>query len=435
MKLHVSDNRRFLQDENGAPFFLLADTAWELLHRLSREEIDFYLQTRRQQGFNTIFTVALAEFDGLRTPNFYGDLPLHDLDPARPNRAYFAHFDYVVDKAQSLGMFIGLLPSWGDKWYEKIVADFVGPEVFTPENACSYGRFLGERYANKSVIWILGGDREILNDTHRAIIEAMSDGLTQGARRTQLRGFHPKGGESSAKYFHDCEWLDFNMIQSGHCTREQPNHDMVAQDYALNPPKPCMDGEPRYENHPIMELDWTWQNGLRFGANDVRRAAYHAVFAGACGHVYGCHDIWQMNDAAKREAVNNANLSWREALFLEGATQMRHLRSLMESRNFFARVPDDSLIISPNFDGRERIAATKGFDGSYAFVYIPSGHNIEIDCSRLSGKNLVASWFDPRNGETKAFETFAREGSKMFAPPNDDDWVLVLDAQDRVLDV
>lgn len=95
-RLKVSDNRRFLVTADGAPFFWLGDTAWELFHRLDRSETERYLRDRAAKGFNVIQAVALAELDGLRTPNANGDLPLHDLDPTRPNKAYFQHVDWVL---------------------------------------------------------------------------------------------------------------------------------------------------------------------------------------------------------------------------------------------------------------------------------------------------------------------------------------------------
>ena len=51
-RLKVSENRRFLVYEDGRPFFYLGDTAWELFHRLNREEADRYLQDRAQQGLH-----------------------------------------------------------------------------------------------------------------------------------------------------------------------------------------------------------------------------------------------------------------------------------------------------------------------------------------------------------------------------------------------
>ena len=71
-QLRVSENRRFLQTDDGKPFFWLGDTAWELFHRLTREEAEMYLKNRAEKGFTVIQAVALAELDGLHDPNPYG---------------------------------------------------------------------------------------------------------------------------------------------------------------------------------------------------------------------------------------------------------------------------------------------------------------------------------------------------------------------------
>ena len=70
-RLKVSDNKRFLVHENGVPFYWLGDTAWELFHRLNREEAEKYLKQKVEQGFTVIQAVALAELHGLKDPNPY----------------------------------------------------------------------------------------------------------------------------------------------------------------------------------------------------------------------------------------------------------------------------------------------------------------------------------------------------------------------------
>lgn len=50
-------------------------------------------------GFTVIQAVALSENDGLRTPNAFGERPLVENDPRRPNDRYSAHVDWVVDRA------------------------------------------------------------------------------------------------------------------------------------------------------------------------------------------------------------------------------------------------------------------------------------------------------------------------------------------------
>ena len=71
--LQVSANRRFLIHDDGTPFFYLGDTAWELFHRLTLDEADYYLRDRAAKGFTVIQAVVLAEMDGLHTPNMNGD--------------------------------------------------------------------------------------------------------------------------------------------------------------------------------------------------------------------------------------------------------------------------------------------------------------------------------------------------------------------------
>jgi hypothetical protein len=96
-RLKVSDNKRFLVHENGKPFFWMGDTAWELFHRLNKEQAAYYLKKRAEQGFTVVQAVALAEFDGLHAPNTEGVTPLLNDDPRTPNEAYFQHTDFIID--------------------------------------------------------------------------------------------------------------------------------------------------------------------------------------------------------------------------------------------------------------------------------------------------------------------------------------------------
>ena len=64
-RVKVSADGHSLQYEDGTGFFWLGDTAWELFHRLTKEEIEKYLENRRQKGFNVIQAVVLAEMEWL----------------------------------------------------------------------------------------------------------------------------------------------------------------------------------------------------------------------------------------------------------------------------------------------------------------------------------------------------------------------------------
>lgn len=426
-QLRVSENRRYLQTEDGKPFFWLGDTAWELFHRLNREDAEKYLRNRAEKGFTVIQAVALAELDGLHDPNPYGEIPLENDDPTKPRDAYFQHVDFIIEKAGELGLYIGLLPTWGDKVYRDRWG--TGPEIFNTENAKVYGAWLGNRYKNhKNIIWILGGDRNPRNDNDVAIWRAMAEGITEavGGDDNALMTFHPQPTDmkhgGSAKWFHQDKWLDFNMFQTGHC-RENNVWDRIQVAYDMKPVKPVIDGEALYEDHPVCF------NAADLGtssAYDVRKHAYLDVFAGAFGHTYGCHDIWQMY-TPNRKSVNGPNYYWYDALDLPGASQMKYLRRLIESRPMFDRVPDQSIIDNAR-GSSDRIQATRGKD--YIFVYSSQGMSFKVNPGKVTGKELIATWYNPRNGESKDGGKFDNKEVREFTPPSTGyghDWVLMLD--------
>ena len=134
---------------------------------------------------------------------------------------------------------------------------------------------------------------------------------------------------------------------------------MIAADYARMPPKPMLDGEPRYEDHPV---NWKPEQGW-FDDFDVRQAAYWALFAGAFGHTYGCHDIWQFLHARRKPVSSAPHALAARRSSSPGAWQMLHLRRLLLSRPFLSRVPDPRSSRRPG--GRaEHVEATRDRDGA-----------------------------------------------------------------------
>jgi len=420
--LKLSDNKRYLVHQDGTPFFYLGCTAWELFHRLNREEADRYLENRRQKGFTVIQAVILAELDGLDTPNPYGHKPLLNNDPTTPNEDYFKHVDYIVNKAQDKGIYIGMLPTWADKVGPKLWGQ--GPEnLINTTNARIYGEFLGNRYKDSAnIIWILGSDRG--GEGFESVWREMVEGIKAGDGGCHLMTYHPLGGQSSSAWFHNKDWLDFNMLQSSHHARDFANYEMITSDYHKSPPKPTLDGEPRYEDHLV---DWQLKKG-RFDGYDVRQSAYWGVFAGGMGTTYGAHGIWQMY-APGRSPITHARTYWYDSLDFDGAWDMMHLRHLMESRPFLTGVPAQWVIASRQRTGADHVRATQG-DG-YLFVYIPTGKKVTIKLGTISGHEVKGWWYNPRTGEASEIGTFPNSGTKEFTPPGKsdrgNDWVLVLD--------
>lgn len=431
----VSGDGRCLVRSDGAPFFYLADTAWELFHRLSYEETEEYLKDRASKGFTVIQAVAVAELDGLTVPSASGFLPFKDSDPSQPlvlegpDNDYWDHIDKVVGLANSLGLQIAMLPTWGRWWHD-------GDRVaFNPENAFTYGRFLGERYRDAGLIWVLGGDRNPENAEQYAILEALVSGLDSGDGGCHLMTYHPGGGHSSSEFFHEAAWLDFNMRQNGH-DNLYAVYDGTLKDYLRTPVKPVLDGEPIYEDHPIAF------NPDRRGhstAADVRRALYWDLMNGAMGHTYGHHSIWQMYDGqgGQRPGVNGPLMSWRDAMAQEGSSQMVYGKNLILSRPMVTRVPCTSEAFPPQGpetsipgSGNYRFAAARDTGGSCLMVYVPLGRSIKLNTSLVSASRISLWWFDPRTGSSTQFGTMDNPGTLEVTPPSPgeaQDWILVVD--------
>ena len=74
--------------------------------------------------------------------------------------------DWIVNKAEALGLYLGMLPTWG-RWVNE-------DNIFTEASARQYGEFLGRRYRDKPIIWILGGDRSPNKGEQQLIWRAMA---------------------------------------------------------------------------------------------------------------------------------------------------------------------------------------------------------------------------------------------------------------------
>lgn len=430
--LQVSPNKRFLQTSDGRPFFWTADTAWIAIERLTREEMIRYFQDRSAKGFNVLQVMLLRE---LPTKNVYGAQPFVGDDPTQPllipaEKNFWTHVDYFVDEAAKHGFYVALVPAWGNA-AKKLPKD--------GDWAKAYGAFLAHRYGKRTnIIWLNGGD--ILGSVLTPTWENL--GSTLDAMTTdQLITYHPFARSSSSQWFHDRKWLDFNMIQSGHRTYDQrretdpvetwkgeDNWKYVAEDLALNPLKPTIDGEPSYEDIPHglhNPADGYWTT------SDIRRYQYWSVFAGSFGLTFGNNSVFQFHAPDHGKGFFSPRKYWQEALNDPGAGQMRYLKELMLSRSYFDRVPDQSLVAGENGVRYEYVIATRGHD--YAFLYTYTGRAFDVVGGKIAGEKVKATWMNPRNGELTVIGDFKNAGVMHFQPPGEhadgNDWVLILDGK------
>lgn len=401
-KLVVSEEGRYLKHENGTPFFWQGETGWLMPERLNRDEVSYYLEKCRKAGYNMVQVQVL---NSVPSYNVYGQAShidgfnFKDID-RKGVYGYWDHMDYIIKTAASKGIYIGMVCIWGTP---------VEQGMMNVEEAKLYGKFLADRYKDEpNIIWMIGGD--IRGDKKTEVWEALATTIRK-MDNGHLMTFHPRGRTTSATWFNDKEWLDFNMFQSGHRrygqrkgdgdypikeNTEEDNWRFVETSHSKTPLKPVIDDEPIYENIPQGLHD---PNEIRWNQHDVRRYAYWSVFAGSFGHSYGHNDIMQfirpgVNGSFGADGMKKA---WWDALEDPGFGQMIHLKNLMLAFPFFERVPDQSVIAGVNGERYDRAIATRGTD--YLLVYNYSARPMEIDLSKVSGAKKNVWWYHPANGK------------------------------------
>lgn len=422
--LMLSETRRHLVDQRGTPFLYHADTPWMLIVKLTRDEARDYIARRREQGF-TALQVMLTGFLGMT--NRAGEFPFvgrpPEQDLARPNESFFAHADRVIAEAERQGMLLAIAPLWsgccGEGWAGRDKQQRLLPlNVNGPGKTRDFGRWLGQRYGKfANVMWILGGD----NDPHdaREAIRALGLGLKESAPH-QLITYHAASTHSSTDVWPaNVAWLDVSMVYTYFrgfnkaWNKNQPDvYEVSHAEFARIPVRPFFLGESTYEGE---HGDWG-------SALQVRKQAWWCVLGGGFGHAYGSLN-W------------NIPTNWRELLELPGANSLKHLRALLESLPWWQLVPDVNNVVAVKgrgaFASNDYAVTALAADGTFALSYLPSQRSLTIDLARIMGPKVVASWFNPRTGESAAIGELAEMGHRTFEPPANGDWVLVLRGSQR----
>jgi hypothetical protein len=442
-----SSKGHFLETKNGQPFFWYGDTAWELFHKSSREEIEQYLENRRQKGFNIIQAVAVSEFMGLSDPFEYGDLPFIDTDVNRPavtpgadpkvaaQYDYWDHVYWACELASKKGINMCVLPTWGE-WVTPRFHQAYFKDTLT---AYRFGHFIASRLKPlNNVVWCLGGDR-LPNEkpwamkVWRAMAEGIADATNgidkpdgQANYTSTFMTYHCFA--STSDFFPKDEWVDLWMWGSYHEEEDYLRSRIQAfEDWNKADFKPSLNSEAAYENHP-----WNYDSEAKRGYVDditVRRDAYYSVFSGTCGHTYGCHNIWRMY--AERHgplSIGHRNY-WNEVLDLPGAKQVGILKKLVESRPWQTGKPDNTLL---NWEQTTSLVPLQAFVApTFACVYTPEGEDISLKTNFTKASKLRAWWFDPKTARAYHAADFENTGQKHFFTPGNtgrgNDWVLVVE--------
>jgi hypothetical protein len=425
--LKVSGNHRYLVDAaTGSPVFVLADTAWNL-GALHLEEIDTYLESRADHGFNMIM-FALNFSPQADEKNAYGQPAYIGAEKTDLNPAYFEFCDAIVNKAAKHGLYVMIYAMWAGEKAGTM-------NKFSAVQLNSLGQALGRRYKGvKNVILCVGGEAS----PHYIEVErvnALGRGLKEGCEGRNLVTVHPVSGNSSSKFYAASPWLDFYMSQAksgnGPQNAAYDAAALVLGDYSVTPTKPTMMGEHRYES------------GTQEDPLIQRRSLYQCVFAGGFGYAYGHDAIWQMTPHTAQpwmlKGWNPGVADWTQALDTPAIRQLKHIKTLLYSLPYLSRIPDQSLVLAgQGADVATRTQATRDGtlgrnDATYVMAYLSASRTVTLNTAVISSPALNAHWFSPETGLSEVIrKEFPNSGTfTLERRPRGQDWVVVIRAADK----
>lgn len=431
--LKVSENHRYLVDQNNQPFLIVGDTPQGLMGRLTEKNAETYFADREAHGFNTAGWIDVAcagrdyptnKFattpDGIRPFSGFigGSSDYTHYDLSKPNEAYFTRLDHIVQIAANHHQAVFLDPVETIGWLPVLRAN--GLKV-----AFAYGQYLGNRYKGfANVMWLNGNDFDnwtIPEDDDLA--QAVSKGIRSVApAQLQTAELHVRTSSS----FDDPRWVPLIDLNSTYTY--SPTYMQVLHSYNQKPAAPDYLVEAHYDLEDV-------GTPPDFGTpNVLRREDYWTVLSGGVGQFYGNKYSWSFADG------------WQSHIDTPGVNQLKIWKEFFSSYMWQDLVPDqEHTFLTAGFgtfgsvDTRvsesDYATAAVTSAGNLAIVYMPTVRAITVNLGALKG-SARARWFDPTNGvyQDISGSPFANSGSHDFTPPgknhdNDGDWVLVLDVQ------
>lgn len=435
--LRLSQNHRFLEDQNGKPFLIVGDTPQGLMGRLSEADAERYFADREAHGFNTLgwidaecagndykTNLDASTSDGIRPFTAYlpGAADHAHYDLSRPNEAYFARLDRMIEAAGRHHLAVFLNPMETIGWLSTLRNNGV-------KAAYAYGQYLGNRYRRfQNLSWVNGNDFNtwtVPDDDD--LVQAVSRGI-RSAAPAQLQTVELEVRSSSS--FDDPRWvplLDLNGTYT-----YSPTYIQMLHSYNQRPVAPTFLMEGHYELNADIPGDPPDEPTLHL----LREQAYWTILSGGTGQFYGNGYSWSFKDG------------WQSHIDTPGVDQIGYWKRFFTSLPWQDLVPDQEHVAVPAGFGSFGLVTTRVSESDYATVartpdgstvvaYLPSLRTVTVNMASLRS-TAVARWFDPTNGafQPAASRPLANHGSQQFTPPGknhdgDPDWVLLLESGSR----
>ena len=425
-RLRLSENSRYLTYSDGSPFFYLGDTAWEMVWKSTKSEMNTYINDRAKKGFTAIQMVPMSHLYlysyGVRNrrsvPYFINE------DYSRINPEYFNYLDEIVDSVNAKNMVAVLVPLWAamcevnydDRWRDTYL---------TKEQGLLIAKYIGARYAAHNIIWIVGGDNTYATTEQQEFWNKFAEILNYASGNRHLSTVHPAGYDASFNYFdNNTDWLDFHMYQSSHIARGTYTIRAAREGYALNPEKPVLNGEAVYEDiyHRLWAPgDTTKAESFRIRAEHVRQASYESILSGSTvGITYGGNGIWQWHKD-DMPGTHSPRFTVLDAINFEGSSNMSILKQFFVDHNWFNLIPSPELITEKVSTYQVSVAISD----QYLISYFPDSTSFVSFVLPQNKEFSSVKFLNPRNGNIE--QTLSIENPRKYKaiPPSNEDWVFI----------
>lgn len=408
--IRKSANGRHLVGADGAPVFILSESAWSIAAQLTAAQVETYLDNRKAKGFNAIHMMSMTRSNSNNTPTYAnraGENPFTTMTNfAAPNEAYWDHVRFIVRAARLRQMFV--------LYWVDYLGYQGGSEGWTTETNAEVAndlRAFGRHQIRKigpqeNVIWVAGGDY-----SNGAAIDQqwyVFEGLREVDPNAMVSCHGGRGDEAYSVLINHLTGLNLlNGTYTGVTTGDA--YSLAATAYARAGPIPVINIDAEYEG---------W-NGKT--ATDTVRELNQSVHAGClAGGMYGHATVCEFGAGVWGAAVGPAGVM-SSYLETNGAIHAGHSANYYRAFDWYNLVPETGTAVVTSalgtFTGRVCPARTAARDK--ASIWTPNvAVTVDMSCITAASGLVSAQWFDPATGaySTESGSPFANSGSRVFTP-------------------
>ena len=394
--LRIHPNGKHVTDNNGKPFLMVTDVAWQLLRKLTYADVVQYMDIRKSQSFNTFVLQLLPALPNQKNVNKIA--PFQDNDINKPNAAYFDYLEKIVIAAKERDLVIGIVvsrKSWNVVFDSKKEDDWK-----------NYGRFVGKRFAKyPNIIWIVSEEEYQSASQFSAIAEGLRISTENNNLVASLSTCSPSNlahnaaNRSDLKFVIPDSTVTFGEYET--LTNWQKNSGQLSQ-------------QPFLISNSEFPKEITDQSAL------IRNQAYQSIMSSAAGF---CH----------MSTIKNFYPTWKVNITKDGAEYIHHFVKILKGIPWEYMYPNHTPGLLPDSTDQRQIGTVSLTNNRLSMLYIPESKPVLLDLTKLRGNDFQIVWYSPRTGRRWTGASITSSTGALITPPDAQtgwDWILLVGARE-----